>query len=45
MDAADAKLPGARDGFEVDWFVSLSLAMYHERLSKGGDGKNIFFRP
>jgi gamma-glutamyltranspeptidase/glutathione hydrolase len=35
----------ARDGFEVDWYVSLSLAMYHERLSKAGDGKRIFFRP
>jgi gamma-glutamyltranspeptidase / glutathione hydrolase len=35
----------ARDGFEVDWYVSLSLAMYHERLSKAGDGKKIFFRP
>jgi gamma-glutamyltranspeptidase/glutathione hydrolase len=35
----------ARDGFEVDWYVSLSLAMYHERLSKAGDAKRIFFRP
>ena len=35
----------AREGFEVDWYVSLSLAMYHERLSKAGDGKRIFFRP
>jgi gamma-glutamyltranspeptidase/glutathione hydrolase len=35
----------ARDGFEVDWYVSLSLAMYHERLSKSGDAKHIFFRP
>jgi gamma-glutamyltranspeptidase/glutathione hydrolase len=35
----------ARDGFEVDWYVSLSLAMYHERLSKAGDAKGIFFRP
>jgi gamma-glutamyltranspeptidase/glutathione hydrolase len=35
----------AREGFEVDWYVSLSFAMYHERLSKAGDGKRIFFRP
>ena len=35
----------AREGFEMDWYVSLSLAMYHERLSKAGDGKGIFFRP
>ena len=35
----------ARDGFEIDWYVSLSFAMYHERLSKAGDGKRIFFRP
>jgi gamma-glutamyltranspeptidase/glutathione hydrolase len=35
----------ARDGFEVDWYVSLSLAMYHERLGRAGDGKKIFFRP
>jgi gamma-glutamyltranspeptidase/glutathione hydrolase len=35
----------ARDGFEVDWYVSLSLAMYHERLSRAGDAKRIFFRP
>ena len=35
----------AREGFEVDWYVSLSLAMYHERLSKAGDAKRIFFRP
>ena len=34
----------AREGFEVDWYVSLSLATYHERLSKAGDGKRIFFR-
>ena len=34
----------AREGFEVDWFVSLSLAMYHERLHRAGDAKNIFFR-
>ena len=35
----------AREGFEVDWYISLSLSMYHERLSKAGDGKGIFFRP
>ncbi len=35
----------AREGFEVDWYVSLSLAMYHERLGKAGDAKHIFFRP
>lgn len=35
----------ARDGFEVDWYVSLSLAMYHERLHRAGDGGRIFFRP
>ncbi len=35
----------AREGFEVDWFVSLSLAMYHERVHRAGDGKRIFFRP
>ncbi|HUQ41900.1 MAG TPA: gamma-glutamyltransferase [Candidatus Limnocylindrales bacterium] len=35
----------AREGFEVDWYVSLSLAMYHERLHRAGDGKTIFFRP
>ncbi|HZP97345.1 MAG TPA: gamma-glutamyltransferase [Candidatus Limnocylindria bacterium] len=34
----------ARDGFEVDWYVSLSLAMYHERLHRAGDGGRIFFR-
>ncbi len=34
----------ARDGFEVDWYVSLALAMYHERLGKAGHGKRIFFR-
>ena len=34
----------AREGFEVDWYVSLSLAMYHERLHRSGDAKNIFFR-
>jgi gamma-glutamyltranspeptidase/glutathione hydrolase len=34
----------AREGFEVDWYVSLSLAMYHERLGRAGDGKRIFFR-
>jgi len=35
----------AREGFEIDWYVSLSFAMYHERLSKAGDGKRVFFRP
>ncbi len=35
----------ARGGFEVDWYVSLSLAMYHERLHRAGDGGSIFFRP
>lgn len=35
----------ARDGFEVDWYVSLSLAMHYERLGKAGDAKNIYFRP
>ena len=35
----------AREGFEVDWYVSLSLAMHHERLSRAGDAKGIFFRP
>ena len=35
----------AREGFEVDWYVSLSLAMYHERLHKAGDAGSIFFRP
>ncbi len=34
----------AREGFEVDWFVSLSLALYHERLHRAGDGARIFFR-
>jgi gamma-glutamyltranspeptidase/glutathione hydrolase len=34
----------AREGFEVDWYVSLSLAMYHERLHKAGDAKRIYFR-
>src|SRR5690242_12436047 len=34
----------AREGFEVDWYVSLSLAMYHERLHKAGDAGGIFFR-
>jgi gamma-glutamyltranspeptidase/glutathione hydrolase len=34
----------ARDGFEVDWYVSLALAMYHERLRKTGAAKDIFFR-
>ena len=35
----------AREGFEVDWYVSLSIAMYHERLHRAGDGGRIFFRP
>jgi gamma-glutamyltranspeptidase/glutathione hydrolase len=35
----------AREGFEVDWYVALSLAMYAERLWKAGDAKRIFFRP
>lgn len=35
----------ARAGFEMDWYVSLSLAMYHERLHRAGDGASIFFRP
>ena len=35
----------AREGFEIDWYVSLSLALYHERLHKAGDGGRIFFRP
>ena len=35
----------AREGFEVDWYVSLSIAMYAERLGRAGDGKRIFFRP
>ena len=34
----------AREGFEVDWYVSLSLAMYHERLHKAGDAGDIFYR-
>ncbi|HEU5288653.1 MAG TPA: gamma-glutamyltransferase [Candidatus Limnocylindria bacterium] len=34
----------AREGFEIDWYVSLSLAMYHERLHRSGDGGEIFFR-
>lgn len=41
----EAAIRIARSGFEVDWYVSLSLAMYHERLSRAGDGKGIFFRP
>jgi gamma-glutamyltranspeptidase/glutathione hydrolase len=35
----------ARDGFEIDWYVALSFAMYAERLWKAGDAKGIFFRP
>ncbi|MEK7863947.1 MAG: gamma-glutamyltransferase, partial [Chloroflexota bacterium] len=35
----------AREGFEMDWYVSLSLALYHERLHRGGDAARIFFRP
>lgn len=35
----------ARDGFEIDWYVSLSLALYHERLHRAGDASRIFFRP
>ena len=35
----------ARDGFEVDWYVSLSLALYYERLSRAGAAKEIFYRP
>ena len=35
----------ARDGFEIDWYVALSFAMYAERLWKAGDAKRIFFRP
>ncbi len=35
----------AREGFEVDWFVALSVAMYHERLHRAGGGKDVFFRP
>ena len=34
----------AREGFEMDWYVSLSLAMYHERLHKAGDAAGIFYR-
>lgn len=35
----------ARDGFEIDWYVALSFAMYAERLWKSGDARRIFFRP
>jgi gamma-glutamyltranspeptidase/glutathione hydrolase len=35
----------ARDGFEIDWYVALSFAMYAERLWKAGEAKRIFFRP
>jgi gamma-glutamyltranspeptidase/glutathione hydrolase len=35
----------ARGGFEIDWYVALSLAMYAERLWKAGDARRIFFRP
>jgi gamma-glutamyltranspeptidase/glutathione hydrolase len=35
----------ARDGFEIDWYVALSFAMYAERLWKAGDARRIFFRP
>ncbi len=41
----EAAIRIARAGFEVDWYVALSLAMYHERLSRSGDGRRIFFRP
>jgi gamma-glutamyltranspeptidase/glutathione hydrolase len=41
----EAAIRIAREGFEVDWYVSLSLATYHERLARAGDGKGIFFRP
>lgn len=41
----EAAIRIAREGFEVDWYVALSLAMYHERLSRSGDGRRIFFRP
>ncbi|MEX2046997.1 MAG: gamma-glutamyltransferase [Chloroflexota bacterium] len=35
----------AREGFEIDWYVALSFAMYAERLWKAGDARRIFFRP
>jgi gamma-glutamyltranspeptidase / glutathione hydrolase len=35
----------ARDGFEIDWYVALSFAMYAERLWKAGEARRIFFRP
>jgi gamma-glutamyltranspeptidase/glutathione hydrolase len=35
----------ARDGFDLDWHVAFTFAMYHERLGKYGDAKRIFFRP
>jgi gamma-glutamyltranspeptidase/glutathione hydrolase len=35
----------ARDGFEIDWYVALSFAMYAERLWKAGDARRIFYRP
>lgn len=35
----------ARDGFEIDWYVALSFAVYAERLWKAGDARRIFFRP
>jgi gamma-glutamyltranspeptidase / glutathione hydrolase len=35
----------ARDGFEIDWYVALSFALYAERLWKAGEAKRIFFRP
>ena len=35
----------ARGGFEIDWYVALSFAMYAERLWKAGEAKRIFFRP
>jgi gamma-glutamyltranspeptidase/glutathione hydrolase len=35
----------ARDGFDLDWHVAFTFAMYHERLGKHGDAKRIFFRP
>ena len=35
----------AREGFEIDWYVALSFAMYAERLWKAGDARRIFYRP
>lgn len=35
----------AREGFEIDWHVALSFAMYADRLWKAGDARRIFFRP